>query len=31
MEVVDKIAAQETGERDRPVKDIKMEVKVIKE
>lgn len=31
MDVVDKIAAQETGEKDRPVKDIKIEVKVIKE
>jgi cyclophilin family peptidyl-prolyl cis-trans isomerase len=31
MDVVDKIAAQETGANDRPVKDIKMEVKVIKE
>lgn len=31
MDVVDKIAAQETGERDRPVKDIKMEIKVLKE
>ena len=31
MEVVDKITEQEKGANDRPVKDIKMEVKVIKE
>jgi len=31
MEVVDKIAAQETGANDRPVKDIRIEVKVLKE
>jgi cyclophilin family peptidyl-prolyl cis-trans isomerase len=31
MAVVDSIAAQQTGANDRPVKDIKMEVKVIKE
>jgi cyclophilin family peptidyl-prolyl cis-trans isomerase len=31
MDVVDKIATQETGANDRPVKDIKMEVKVVKE
>ncbi len=31
MDVVDKIASQEMGPNDRPVKDIKMEVKVIKE
>ena len=31
MDVADKIAAQETGANDRPVKDIKMEIKVVKE
>lgn len=31
LDVVDKIAAQETAANDRPVMDIKMEVKVIKE
>jgi cyclophilin family peptidyl-prolyl cis-trans isomerase len=31
MEVVDKIAEQEKGANDRPVKDIKIEVKVLKE
>lgn len=31
MAVVDSIAAQQTGANDRPVKDIKMEVKVVRE
>ena len=30
LSVIDSIAAQPTGPKDRPVKDIKMEIKVIK-
>jgi cyclophilin family peptidyl-prolyl cis-trans isomerase len=31
LSVIDSIASQPTGAKDRPVKDIKMEIKVIKE
>jgi hypothetical protein len=30
MEVVDKIAAVETNTSDRPLKDVKMEIKLVK-